>query len=279
VLNGLIFFALALGIAFAMRQVLRLVPEVRWVNATRMRDPGLELRDQPVLLAPMAALLGDKVGVRVISPATLRSILESIGMRLDEQRETLRYLTGLLVFLGLLGTFWGLVGSVGKVIGAMQVGSNAGAMFDDLKVGLAAPLAGMGISFSSSLFGLAGSLILGFLDLQAGQAQNRFYNELEDWLAATVTDIEAEGLGRAGAEGDMNAIKTAIERLASNPGDGLSGRSATAAMAQLAEGIQGLVQHMRAEQQMIRDWVEAQAEQQRDIKAVLQRLNREREPS
>jgi hypothetical protein len=247
-----------------------------------MRDPGLELRDQPVLLAPMAALLGDKVGVRVISPATLRSILESIGMRLDEQRETLRYLTGLLVFLGLLGTFWGLietVGSVGKVIGAMQVGSNAGAMFDDLKVGLAAPLAGMGISFSSSLFGLAGSLILGFLDLQAGQAQNRFYNELEDWLAATVTDIEAEGLGRAGAEGDMNAIKTAIERLASNPGDGLSGRSATAAMAQLAEGIQGLVQHMRAEQQMIRDWVEAQAEQQRDIKAVLQRLNREREPS
>ncbi|MFO0405078.1 MAG: flagellar motor protein MotA [Labrys sp. (in: a-proteobacteria)] len=282
VLNGLIFFALALGIAFAMRQVLRLVPEVRWVNATRMRDPGLELRDQPALLAPMAALLGDKVGVRTISPVTLRSILESIGMRLDEQREILRYLTGLLVFLGLLGTFWGLietVGSVGKVIGAMQVGSNAGAMFDDLKAGLAAPLAGMGISFSSSLFGLAGSLILGFLDLQAGQAQNRFYNELEDWLAATVTDIEAESIGRGGAEGDMSAIKTAIERLAANPGDGLSGRSATAAMAQLAEGIQGLVQHMRAEQQMIRDWVEAQAEQQRDIKAVLQRLNRDREPS
>ncbi len=280
-LNGLIFLSLFIGIAYAIRQVVRLMPEVRWVNATRLRDPGLELRDQPILLAPMAALLGDKVGVRTISPVTLRSILESIGMRLDEQREISRYLTGLLVFLGLLGTFWGLietVGSVGKVINSMEVGANAGVVFDDLKAGLAAPLAGMGISFSSSLFGLAGSLVLGFLDLQAGQAQNRFYTELEDWLAATVTDIEAEGAMRGTSEGDMSAIRMAIERLAQSPGEGASGRTATAAMAQLAEGIQGLVQHMRAEQQMIRDWVEAQAEQQRDIKAVLQRLNREREP-
>jgi hypothetical protein len=280
-LNGLIFLSLFIGIAYAIRQVVRLMPEVRWVNATRLRDPGLELRDQPILLAPMAALLGDKVGVRTISPVTLRSILESIGMRLDEQREISRYLTGLLVFLGLLGTFWGLietVGSVGKVIDSMEVGANAGVVFDDLKSGLAAPLAGMAISFSSSLFGLAGSLVLGFLDLQAGQAQNRFYTELEDWLAATVTDIEAEGMARGTADGDMSAIRMAIERLAQSPGEGASGRTATAAMAQLAEGIQGLVQHMRAEQQMIRDWVEAQAEQQRDIKAVLQRLNREREP-
>jgi hypothetical protein len=281
-LNALIVLALALGIAFAFRQVLRLVPEVRWVNAYRLRDPGLELRDQPVMLAPMATILGDKVGRRSISLQGLRSILESIGMRLDEQREISRYLTGLLVFLGLLGTFWGLietVGSVGKVISSMSVGTgNAGVVFEDLKNGLAAPLAGMGISFSSSLFGLAGSLILGFLDLQAGQAQNRFYNELEDWLAATVTDIEAEGLARGGSDGDMAAIKSAIERMAHLPGDATSGRTATAAMAQLAEGIQGLVQHMRSEQQMIRDWVESQAEQQRDIKAVLQRLNREREP-
>ena len=280
-LNGLIIFSLALGIAFAFRQVVRLIPEVRWVNAYRMRDPGLELREQPVMLAPMATILGDKVGRRAISLQGLRSILESIGMRLDEQREISRYLTGLLVFLGLLGTFWGLietVGSVGKVISSLQVGGSAGVVFDDLKNGLAAPLAGMGISFSSSLFGLAGSLILGFLDLQAGQAQNRFYNELEDWLAATVTDIEAEGLTRAGSDGEMAAIKTAIERMA-HPGDLGSGRTATAAMAQLAEGIQGLVQHMRSEQQMIRDWVESQAEQQRDIKAVLQRLNRERESS
>jgi hypothetical protein len=279
-LNGLIVFSLLLGIAFAFRQVVRLMPEVRWVNAYRLRDPGLELRDQPVMLAPMATILGDKVGRRSISLQGLRSILESIGMRLDEQREISRYLTGLLVFLGLLGTFWGLietVGSVGKVINSLSVGSgNAGAVFDDLKNGLAAPLGGMGISFSSSLFGLAGSLILGFLDLQAGQAQNRFYNELEDWLAATVTDIEAEGLARGSTDGDMAAIKSAIERMA-HPADAGSARTATAAMAQLAEGIQGLVQHMRSEQQMIRDWVESQAEQQRDIKAVLQRLTRERE--
>jgi hypothetical protein len=271
-LNGLILFALLLGVAFAFRQVLRLMPEVRWVNAYRLRDPGLELHEQPVMLAPMAAILGDKVGRRAISLQGLRSILESIGMRLDEQREISRYLTGLLVFLGLLGTFWGLietVSSVGKVINAMSVGNgNAGVVFEDLKNGLAAPLAGMGISFSSSLFGLAGSLILGFLDLQAGQAQNRFYNELEDWLAATVTDIEAEGLARGTSDGDMAAIKSAIERMA-HPSEFGSGRTATAAMAQLAEGIQGLVQHMRSEQQMIRDWVESQAEQQR--------LNRERE--
>jgi hypothetical protein len=279
-LNGLIVFSLFLGIAFAFRQVLRLMPEVRWVNAYRLRDPGLELREQPVMLAPMATILGDKVGRRSISLQGLRSILESIGMRLDEQRENSRYLTGLLVFLGLLGTFWGLietVSSVGRVINSMSVGSSAGVVFEDLKSGLAAPLAGMGISFSSSLFGLAGSLILGFLDLQAGQAQNRFYNELEDWLAATVTDIEAEGLARSGSDGDMAAIKSAIERMAHVPHELGSGRTATAAMAQLAEGIQGLVQHMRSEQQMIRDWVESQAEQQRDIKAVLQRLNRERE--
>jgi len=280
-LNSLIIFSLLLGIAFAFRQVVRLVPEVRWVNAYRMRDPGLEFQGQPVMLAPMATILGDKVGRRSISLSALRSILESIGMRLDEQREISRYLTGLLVFLGLLGTFWGLietVGSVGKVINSMSVGGgNAAVVFEDLKNGLAAPLAGMGISFSSSLFGLAGSLILGFLDLQAGQAQNRFYNELEDWLAATVTDIEAESLARPGSDGEMAAIKSAIERMAHAPQDAAGGRTATAAMAQLAEGIQGLVQHMRSEQQMIRDWVESQAEQQRDIKVVLQRLTRERE--
>jgi hypothetical protein len=280
-LNGLIIFTLLLGVIFGFRQVIRLIPEVRWVNAYRLRDPGLELRDQPVMLAPMATLLGDKVGRRSISLSTLRSILESIGMRLDEQREISRYLTGLLVFLGLLGTFWGLietVGSVGNVINSMSVGGgDASTVFEGLKSGLSAPLRGMGVSFSSSLFGLAGSLILGFLDLQAGQAQNRFYNELEDWLAATVTDIEAESLARGGSEGDMAAIKSAIERMAHGSQEAGSGRNATAAMAQLAEGIQGLVQHMRSEQQMIRDWVESQADQQRDIKAVLQKLMQERE--
>src|SRR5215208_2527132 len=191
-LNGLIVFSLFLGIAFAFRQVLRLMPEVRWVNAYRLRDPGLELRDQPVMLAPMATILGDKIGRHSISLSNLRSILESIGMRLDEQREISRYLTGLLVFLGLLGTFWGLietVGSVGAVINNLKVGGDANSTFDSLREGLAASLSGMGISFSSSLFGLAGSLVLGFLDLQMSQAQNRFHTELEDWLATTVSDL------------------------------------------------------------------------------------------
>ena len=131
-----------------------------------------------------------------ISSQMMRGILDSIATRLDEARDMSRYMTGLLVFLGLLGTFWGLietVGSVGNVINTLKPGGDAGAMFDSLKEGLAAPLSGMGISFSSSLFGLAGSLVLGFLDLQTSQAQNRFYTELEDWLSTTVRDLGVEG--------------------------------------------------------------------------------------
>ena len=145
-----------------------------------------------MLLAPMAAILGgERSGRMSISQQTMRHLLDSIATRLDEARDISRYMTGLLVFLGLLGTFWGLietVGSVGKVIDGLKVGGDAGALFDTLKEGLAAPLGGMGISFSSSLFGLAGSLILGFLDLQSSQAQNRFYTDLEDWLASTVRE-------------------------------------------------------------------------------------------
>jgi hypothetical protein len=149
-------------------------------------------------------------------------------------------------------------------------------LFDELKNALAAPLSGMGISFSSSLFGLAGSLILGFLDLQAGQAQNRFYTELEDWLATSSSDTStATDFGlRTGLV--SNDLALALNRLTSAVNDGGGGRAATQAMANLAEGIQGLVQHMRAEQQMIRDWVEAQAARERDLKQVLERLSRER---
>ena len=149
----------------------------------------------------MAAILGgERTGRMSISQQTMRHLLDSIATRLDEARDISRYMTGLLVFLGLLGTFWGLietVGSVGKVIDGLKVGGDAGALFDTLKEGLAAPLGGMGISFSSSLFGLAGSLILGFLDLQSSQAQNRFYTDLEDWLATTVRQY-GSGDGAAG---------------------------------------------------------------------------------
>src|SRR5712671_5684561 len=195
-LNGLIIFVLAIGIALAFRQVIRLFPEIDWVNGFRLADPGLAVERPPVLLAPMAAILGERIGRMVISQQMMRGILDSIAARLDEARDLSRYMTGLLIFLGLLGTFWGLietVGSVGKVIEGLKVGGDAGAMFESLKEGLAAPLGGMGISFSSSLFGLAGSLILGFLDLQSSQAQNRFYTDLEDWLASTVREYGGDG--------------------------------------------------------------------------------------
>src|SRR5271157_4701303 len=169
-----------------------------------------------------------------LSTTAMRGILDSIANRLDEARDTSRYMTGLLVFLGLLGTFWGLietVGSVGKVIEGLKVGGDAAAMFDSLREGLAAPLGGMGISFSSSLFGLAGSLVLGFLDLQTSQAQNRFYTDLEDWLATTVRDLVVghEGPGGAPAGALSGDLKSAIDRLRDVVAEGGSSRATTTA--------------------------------------------------
>jgi hypothetical protein len=262
--------------------VIRLFPEVNWVNGFRLADPGLAVGRPPVLLAPMSAILGDRIGRMAISAQMMRAVLDSIAARLDEARDLSRYLTGLLIFLGLLGTFWGLietVGSVGKVIEGLKVGGDAGSIFDSLKEGLAAPLSGMGISFSSSLFGLAGSLVLGFLDLQTSQAQNRFYTDLEDWLATTVYDLGAgnePGAMTASSSALPNELRAVVDRLKDSLGDGgASGRAATSAMANLAEAIQGLVHHMRTEQQMIRDWVDSQSEQHRDIKRLLELLVRE----
>jgi hypothetical protein len=272
-LNGLIGGVLAIGIILALRQVTLLFREISWANSlgtSREAKP-------PILLAPMATLLGDRSGGRAISMVTLRAILDSVGTRLDENRDILRYMTGLLIFLGLLGTFWGLletVGSIGGVINSMQTGSDAAVMFDDLKNGLSKPLAGMSISFTSSLFGLAGSLVLGFLDLQAGQAQNRFYRELEDRLSASTADVSPDS-ATTGLTAD---VRTALDRI-STTAEVSGSRATSVAIANLAEGIQGLVQHMRSEQQLIRDWVEAQAAQQRDIKRLLERLASETERS
>jgi hypothetical protein len=284
-LNALIIGVLVIGILLSFRQVIRLFPEVAWVNSFRL-DPGAAQERPPAMLAPMAAILRDQAGSMSISAQTMRSLLDSIAIRLDEAREISRYMTGLLIFLGLLGTFWGLietVTSVGGVINNLKVGGDAGATFDALREGLSAPLAGMGISFSSSLFGLAGSLVLGFLDLQMSQAQNRFVTELEDWLATTVSDInvppvDAAALPIGSTLGEKGA---AIERLReamihpAGPGPG-SGKAATTAMANLAEAIQGLVHHMRTEQQMIRDWVDSQAEQHREIRRLLELMVQER---
>jgi hypothetical protein len=277
-LNALIGAVLLIGIILSFRQVIRLYPEVAWVNNFRIADPGLAVDRHPTLLAPMAAILGgERTGRMTITQQTMRHLLDSIATRLDEARDISRYMTGLLVFLGLLGTFWGLietVGSVGKVIEGLKVGGDAGSLFDTLKEGLAAPLGGMGISFSSSLFGLAGSLILGFLDLQSSQAQNRFYTDLEDWLATTVReyardDVPGTGVG-PGLQQSLDRLRQAVE-------EGGSNRNSTAAMANLAEAIQGLVAHMRTEQQMIREWADGQGEQNKEIKRLLERLARQPE--
>ncbi|MFZ1064748.1 MAG: flagellar motor protein MotA [Pseudolabrys sp.] len=273
-LNALILGVEAIGIILSCRQVLRLYPEIAWVNNFRLADPGLAVDRPPVLLAPMAAILGSRVGRMAMSSQLMRGILDSIATRLDEARDISRYMTGLLVFLGLLGTFWGLietVSSVGGVIQGLKASGDAGSMFDSLRDGLAAPLSGMGISFSSSLFGLAGSLVLGFLDLQSSQAQNRFYTELEDWLSTTVYDQAAEP-AVAGVTGE---VRSAIDRLRDAVDHVEAGKSSSAAMANLAEAIQGLVHHMRTEQQMIRDWVDSQAAQQREIKKLLEIMVRE----
>src|SRR5919197_1843707 len=240
VLNALIIGVLLIGIALAFRQVIRLFPEIDWVNGFRLADPGLAVERPPVLLAPMAVLLRDRIGRMAISAQMMRRILDSIAARLDEARDTSRYMTGLLVFLGLLGTFWGLIetmGSVGNVINSLKPGGDAAAIFESLKEGLAAPLGGIGIAFSASLFGLAGSIVLGFLDLQTSQAQNRFYTELEDWLSTTVRDLGVAGGDAAitaATAGLPTELRGAIERLKEAVSEGGSSRAATAAMANLA---------------------------------------------
>jgi hypothetical protein len=275
-LNTVIIGMLLIGIVFAFRHVLRLYPEIAWVNGLRGAEPASHR--PPVLLAPLRSIVGDRIGRTVSAPTaipsqTMQAILESVATRLDEARDVSRYMTGLLIFLGLLGTFWGLVEtvtSVGRVIEGLKIGGDAGSVFDALKDGLAAPLGGMGVSFSSSLFGLAGSLILGFLDLQSGQAQNRFYTELQDLIATDLRDLVAPdrstGVTAAPVSGDL---RVAIEKLREAIVENGSTKTASA-MANLALAIDGLLNQMRADQKTMREWVSAQGEQQRDIHRLLE---------
>jgi len=188
-LNGMILGVFLFGLVFIVRKIALLSPEVAWISQHRsLNKQRLTKQRAPRLLAPIANMLGDKTNGKIsLSATSLKSLLDSIDMRLSESRDTSRYLIGLLIFLGLLGTFWGLletVGAVSNVIGGLSLkGGNLEKAFSDLKIGLDAPLSGMATAFSSSVFGLAGSLALGFIDLQLGQAQNRFYNDLEEWLS------------------------------------------------------------------------------------------------
>ena len=222
VLNGVIIGVLIIGIVHAFRTVTMLRREVAWTESFRRDGITVSSASAPRLLAPMATMLGEKTGRISLSTMAMRTLLDGIAARLDESREISRYMIGLLVFLGLLGTFWGLletVQAVGNVVGGLQIGGNdINTAFGDLKNGLQAPISGMGTAFSSSLFGLAGSLVLGFLELQAGQAQNRFYNDLEEWLSGLTR------LGSGGVTGDgEQSVPAYIQALLEQTADGLEG--------------------------------------------------------
>ncbi len=284
-LNGLIIFVMLFGVVYCFGQVLRLYPEIRWVNAFRIADPGLAAGLQPVLLAPMATMLRDRTGTLSLSTASMRSIMDSIGSRLDEARDTGRYLVSLLVFLGLLGTFWGLldtIGAVGKAISSLDTkASDNAAMFQELKDGLAAPLKGMGTAFSASLLGLAGSLILGFLELQANHAQSRFYNQLEEWLSG-ITDLAPGAAAGDGGNRMLTATLYDLQRVMvdlsarietmGNGGGGPASAGTNASVNDLAHGIDTLVKQMRAEQKVVREWVDEQAAQQGEVSSILKDL-------
>ncbi len=278
-LNGLILSVLVLGILYVFRQVWMLNAEVAWIEAYRSQQPGLSVRMSPKLLAPMATMLGDKQHRISLSAVGLRSILDGLSARLDEARDISRYMIGLLIFLGLLGTFWGLletIRAVAEVIGNLQVSSGNNAnVFNDLTKGLQAPLSGMGTAFSSSLFGLAGSLLLGFLDLQASQAQNRFYNDLEEWLSG-VTRLTGGAVGDAGDHSVPAYIQALLEttadsldnlqRTISHGEDGRGQSNAT--LTALTSRLTTLSDQMKTGQElMIR-----LATNQSELKPVLERL-------
>ena len=279
-LNGLILGVLLIGIGHSFRQVMSLGPEVRWIETFRADGKAATTSQAtPKLLAPMAKMLSDRKGKMMLSTMATRAMLDSIGSRLDESRDISRYMIGLLIFLGLLGTFWGLldtVSSVSLVIKNLAIADDdIVATFAALKAGLDEPLRGMGTAFSSSLFGLAGSLVLGFLDLQSGQAQNQFYNDLEEWLSSVTR------LGSGGSIGDGDqSMPVYVQALLEQTADSLEElqrtlsrgeddrRAANSNILQLTEKLATLTDQMRSEQNLMVKLVEGQS----DIRPVLQRL-------
>lgn len=273
-LNGLILGVFVLGAINSFRQIVQLKPELAWIerfreSAASTTRPVSTETPTPSLLAPMATMLGDRAEIKISSIA-LRSLLDGIASRLDEQREISRYTVGLLVFLGLLGTFWGLLdtlGAIRSVISDISVGGGGDitAVFDNLKTGLERPLAGMGTAFSSSLFGLSGSLVLGFLDLQTGQAHNRFYNELEDWLSgqARLSSSTLSSDGEQGVPAYVEALleQTAesLENLQRTLARGEDNRHLTMeTLSELASKMGTLTDFMQTEQVLMKNLAETQ---------------------
>jgi hypothetical protein len=278
-LNGLILGVLLIGIIYNFRQVFTLRHEVAWLDHFRKDTSAPTEAPAPRLLAPMVTMLRERKGRLSLSAPGMRSLLDGIASRLDESRDLSRYTIGLLIFLGLLGTFWGLLGTisaVGDVIGGLTVeGTDLSTAFANLKQGLQAPLAGMGTAFSSSLFGLGGSLVLGFLDLQANQAQNRFFNDLEDWLSG-ITRLSSGALSAEGEQPIPAYVQALLEQTAESletlqrtMARGEENRAATNShLLSLAEQMGTLTDQMRTEQSLMRRLAEGQSE----LKPILARL-------
>ena len=279
-LNGLIVAVLVFGILYVFRQVWMLFAQVGWLEAYRSGEPGVSAENAPHLLTPMATMLGERQGPLSLSTLSMRSILDGLSARLDESRDITRYMIGLLIFLGLLGTFWGLletVRAVARVIGDLQAttGGDPAAVFRNLTTGLEAPLGGMGTAFSSSLFGLAGSLMLGFLDLQANQAQNRFYNNLEEWLSSVTrlsrgsSLVEGEQSVPAYIQALLETTADSLDSLQRTISQGEDSRAQTnSTLASLTARLTTFSDQMKAEQ----DLMVRLAENQAELRPVLERL-------
>lgn len=279
-INGVILAVFLIGVIYVFRQVGMLNSEIAWMEMFRRRRPGISVQSQPRLLATVAAAFSEREGPVRLSAISTRALLDGVSARLDESGQIARYLTGLLIFLGLLGTFWGLIqtiGAVSDVIGGLRAGSGGAqpGVFEDLKVGLRGPLSGMGTAFSSSLFGLAGALVLGFLDLQVSQAQNRFFQELEEWMSTMTRHVS----GNVGFDGEQSVpayiqalleqTAESLEGLQKTMGRAEEGRlSANRSMQALVERLTHLTDQMRAEQQLL----VRIAEQQIEMQPLIRRL-------
>ncbi|WP_419903860.1 flagellar motor protein MotA [Kiloniella sp.] len=286
VMNGMILGVLFFGIIYIFRQVLSLKPELAWLEELKRETEGglvfsgtIDEIREPRLLGPMATMLGEKKGKLSLSTLSMRTLLDGISSRIEESHDISRYLIGLLVFLGLLGTFWGLldtVNAVGQTIsGLSTTADDPSSMFDELKAGLATPLSGMGTAFSSSLFGLAGSLVLGFLELQARQAHNRFLNYLEEWLSG-ITKLSSGGPGVDGDQSVPAYISALLEQTAESleklertmSRDEEERVRSNQSLITLTERMSTLTDHMRAEQSVMLSIAETQAQ----LKPILGQL-------
>ena len=264
-LNIVLIGVWVIGVIYIFAQTLRLSPEIKWVQAVQRNRLAAKDIEPPPLMGSLARMMESRATPLSLTPTALRAVLDGIAVRLDESREIARYFTGLLIFLGLLGTFWGLlktVGSVGAVVSGLSVTADPTELFSNLKAGLEGPLSGMGTAFGSSLLGLAGSLVLGFLDLQMGQAQNRFFLDIENWLFASAGP-NARELGEEASP--LPVIQALVDRTASNM------EGFRQIMTETEESRNQNVQVMSALGQKIDALVTAEENQQQVIDALLRR--------